>query len=116
MRAFREIRHYQEQDGLLLNRLPFARVVREVIHDVTGGVSLRIQSTALAALQEATEAFLVGWFQCLQSSAVHGRRVTIMMRDSGHVANLARQMIGSIVPLANLPSNPASRRPIDYTN
>lgn len=84
-----------------MNKLPFARVVREIMHDIK--IDLRIQGTALACLQEAAESYLVAWFECLGSSAVHGRRVTIMKRDAEHVGHMARTMIGHIVSLANVP-------------
>ncbi|KAK4055933.1 hypothetical protein OIO90_002926 [Microbotryomycetes sp. JL221] len=65
--ALREIRKYQKSTDLLLQRLPFARVVREIAQDYVGldgeGVGLRWQSSALLALQEATEAYLVHLFE-----------------------------------------------------
>lgn len=61
--ALREIRKYQKSTELLIAKLPFARVVREVANDFItsaygggpGSVGLRWQSTAILALQEATE-------------------------------------------------------------
>ncbi|KIJ20246.1 hypothetical protein PAXINDRAFT_33290, partial [Paxillus involutus ATCC 200175] len=64
--ALREIRKYQRSTDLLLRRLPFSRVVREIALDMLtdtnidrGDTGLRWQSSAILALQEATEAFLV---------------------------------------------------------
>ena len=68
--ALREIRKYQKSTDLLLRKLPFARLVREIANDfVTSyehgeyGSGLRWQSSAILALQEATEAFLVHLFE-----------------------------------------------------
>ncbi|GAA6023210.1 hypothetical protein JCM10207_004480 [Rhodosporidiobolus poonsookiae] len=84
--ALREIRHYQKTTDLLLRRLPFARLVREIatefFEDEDGqGVGLRWQSSALLALQEATEAYLVHLFEDSNLCALHAKRVTIMQRD-----------------------------------
>ncbi|GAA5962006.1 hypothetical protein JCM3765_007195 [Sporobolomyces pararoseus] len=84
--ALREIRHYQKSTDLLLRRLPFARLVREIatdfFDDETGDqVGLRWQSSALLALQEATEAYLVHLFEDSNLCALHAKRVTIMQRD-----------------------------------
>ena len=42
---------------------------------------MRFQSTALAALQEAAENFLVGLFEDVNLLAVHAKRVTVMPCD-----------------------------------
>lgn len=68
--ALREIRKYQRSTDLLLRKLPFARLVREIANDLMTsydgaeyGSGLRWQSSAILALQEATEAFLVHLFE-----------------------------------------------------
>ncbi|ETE64369.1 histone H3-like centromeric protein A, partial [Ophiophagus hannah] len=58
-RALQEIRKYQKSTDLLIAKLPFARVVREICLEYTRGVDMMWQSMALLALQEAAEAFLV---------------------------------------------------------
>lgn len=68
VKAIREIRHFQKTTDLLIRRLPFARLVREVANDFIktefdDGVGLRWQSQAILALQEAAEAFLVHLFE-----------------------------------------------------
>ena len=78
--ALREIRKYQKSTELLIRKLPFQRLVREV----TSGfhmVELRFQSAALMALQEAAEAYLVGIFEHANLCAIHAKRVTIMPKD-----------------------------------
>ena len=80
--ALREIRKYQKSTELLIRKLPFQRLVREVMWNLDrGGVQFRIQSTALLAMQEAAEAYLVNMFADVQVCAFHGRRVTIMPKD-----------------------------------
>ncbi|OAX44563.1 histone-fold-containing protein [Rhizopogon vinicolor AM-OR11-026] len=95
--ALREIRKYQRSTDLLLRRLPFSRVVREIALDMmtdtnyTGEeTGLRWQSSAILALQEATEAFLVHLFEDANLCAIHAKRVTIMQRD----IQLARRIRG----------------------
>lgn len=55
--ALREIRRYQKSTELLIRKLPFQRLVREIAQDFK--TDLRFQSTAILALQEAAEAYLV---------------------------------------------------------
>ena len=91
--ALREIRKYQRSTELLLPRLPFQRVVREIAQRVapTGlEGELRFQAAALAALQEASEAYLVGLFEDTNLCAIHARRVTILPQD----LQLARRIRG----------------------
>lgn len=63
----REIKKYQDTTDLLLGKLPFARLVRQIASELTTNspenVPLRWQSSALLALQEASEAFLVHLFE-----------------------------------------------------
>ncbi|XP_061255358.1 uncharacterized protein LOC133237031 [Bos javanicus] len=59
--ALREIRRYQKSTELLIRKLPFQRLVREIAQDFK--TDLRFQSSAVMALQEACEAYLVGLFE-----------------------------------------------------
>jgi histone H3 len=86
--ALREIRKYQKSTDLLIRKLPFQRLVREIAHDVKA--ELRFQSSAVLALQEASEAYLVGLFEDTNLCAIHARRVTIMTKD----IQLARRIRG----------------------
>ena len=47
----------------------------------TPSVQVHFQSTAIAALQEAAENFIIGLFEDMNLLAVHARRVTVMPRD-----------------------------------
>jgi histone H3 len=77
--ALREIRRYQKNTELLIRKAPFQRLVREIAQEF--GDDTRFQSTAILALQEASEAFLVGLFEDTNMCAIHAKRVTIMPKD-----------------------------------
>ena len=79
-KALVEIRKYQKSTELLTKKLPFQRLVREIAEAATPG--MRFQSTAILALQEASEAYLVGLFEDTNLCAVHAKRVTIMADQS----------------------------------
>merc|ERR1711865_1192258 len=70
---------YQKSTDLLLRKLPFQRLVREIAQDYK--TDLRFQSLAVLALQEAGEAYLVGIFEDTNLCAIHAKRVTIMPKD-----------------------------------
>jgi len=74
--ALREIRKYQKSTELLIRKLPFQRLVREIAQDFK--TDLRFQSSAVAALQEAAEAYLIGLFEDTNLCAIHVKRVTIV--------------------------------------
>ena len=79
--ALREIRKYQKSTELLIRKLPFQRLVREVVQNLPFGKQYRFQSPALLALQEASEDFLVHMFGQVNDIAIHGKRVTIKRTD-----------------------------------
>lgn len=86
--ALREIRRYQKSTELLIRKLPFQRLVREIAQDFK--TDLRFQGSAVMALQEASEAYLVGLFEDTNLCAIHAKRVTIMPKD----IQLARRIRG----------------------
>ncbi|CAK4033116.1 histone H3-like centromeric hH3v [Lecanosticta acicola] len=92
-KALKEIRTYQKSTDLLMAKLPFSRLVREIsmnMAPVSSGVT-RWQSQAIQALQEAAEAFLVHLFEDSNLCAIHAKRVTIMQKD----IQLARRIRGA---------------------
>lgn len=92
-RALMEIRKFQKSTDLLIRKLPFSRLVREVALTLyPAGQVLYWQSMAIMALQEAAEAFLVSLFEDTLLCALHAKRVTIMPRDM----YLARRIRGVI--------------------
>ena len=86
--ALREIRKYQKSTELLLRKLPFQRLIREISREYKA--DLRFQSSAVLAMQEAAESYLVGLFEDTNLCAIHAKRVTIMPKDM----QLARRIRG----------------------
>lgn len=87
--ALRQIRKMQRSTELLIPRLPFQRLVREISQNVSTGGCIRFQSSAILALQEASEAYIVGLFEDVNLCAIHAKRVTIMPKDI-HLAKRIR--------------------------
>lgn len=77
--ALREIRRYQKSTDLLIRKLPFQRLVREIVAETHP--AFRMQSAALLALQESAEAYMVGMFEDANLAAIHAGRVTVMSKD-----------------------------------
>ena len=77
--ALREIRRYQKSSELLIRRMPFQRLVREIAQ--THNQYVRFQSGTILALQESVEAYLVGLLEDSNLCAIHAKRVTIMPKD-----------------------------------
>jgi len=88
VRALMEIRQFQKTTNLLIRRAPFQRLVRELAQNIFADI--RFQATAIEALQEASEAYLVGLFEDTNLCAIHAKRVTIMPKDM----QLARRIRG----------------------
>ena len=86
--ALREIRRYQKSTDLLVRRLPFMRLVRDISKDFK--TDLRFQGTAMSAFQEASESYLVTVFEDANLCALHSKRVTITVKD----IKLARRLRG----------------------
>ena len=89
--ALREIRRYQKSTDLLLKKLPFSKLCRELAQDAedkpfTG----KFQGSSMLALQEATEAYLVALWEDTNLCALHAKRVTVMPKDM----QLARRIRG----------------------
>ena len=87
--ALRVICRYQQSTESLIRRTPFNKLIKEISQEYricpegsgTPSVQVHFQSAALAALQEATENFLIGLFEDVKLLAVHAKRVTVMPRD-----------------------------------
>ena len=88
--ALREIRRYQKSTECLIERSPFKKLIREISQEYcicpqgpeTPSLQVRFQSTAIAALQEAAENFIVGLFEDINLLAICAKRVTVMPRDT----------------------------------
>ncbi|GAA54847.1 histone H3.2 [Clonorchis sinensis] len=86
--ALREIRRYEKSTELLIRKLSFQSLVREIAQDFK--TDLRFQSSAVSGLQEASEAYLVGLFEDTILCVIHAKRVTIIPKD----IQLARRIRG----------------------
>ncbi len=86
--AIREIKRYQRTTDLILPRASFQRFLREVALGING--QIRFQATAIMAIQEAVESYLVGLFEDAQLCAIHAKRITLMKKDM----DLARRIRG----------------------
>jgi len=92
-KALKEIRRYQTSTELLIKRLPFSRLVKEVAENVSyQGKVYRWQENAIFALQEAAEAHLTSLFEDANLCAIHAKRVTMMVKDM----QLARRIRGQL--------------------
>ena len=89
--ALRDICHFQKSTALLIRKLPFQRLVREIAQDFK--TDLQFQSAAILCLQEAAEAYLIGLFEDTDLCGIHAKRVTIMPKD----IQLARRIRGEHV-------------------
>ena len=96
-KALMDIKKYQKSTDLLIRKLPFQRLVREIFDDlsVLGGNEdrYRITRQALNGLQEASEAYMVGLFEDSNLCAIHAKRVTLQARDM----QLARRIRGETI-------------------
>ena len=89
MVALREIRRYQKSTECLIKRSPFQKLIWEISQEChicpqdprTPSMQVRFQSTAIVALQEAAENFIVGLFEDVNLLAIYTKRVTVMPRD-----------------------------------
>jgi len=88
--ALREIRKFQKSTDLLLRKLPFQRLVREIANDLYPSRDLKFQAHALGCIQEAAEAYMVRVLEDSNLCALHTKRVTIMPMDLA----LARRIRG----------------------
>lgn len=89
--ALREIRKFQKGTELLIRKAPFQRLVRELATSQKEG--LRFQSSAVLAIQEAAESYMISLLADTNLCAIHAQRVTIMPRD----IKLARRLRGERV-------------------
>ncbi|KAH3826864.1 uncharacterized protein LOC127881923 [Dreissena polymorpha] len=89
-KAVAEIRKFQQSTKLLMNRLPFQRLVKQITADLFKEKQFRIQSAALEALQESAEHYLISLLEDTNLCALHARRVTITTKDM----QLARRIRG----------------------
>ena len=91
--ALREIRRYQKSTTLLIRKLPFQRLVREIASGIKA--DLRFQSSAIAALQEYCEDVMVKLFEDTLLCAIHAKRITIQAKDMRLARRISERNIAS---------------------
>ncbi|XP_011883447.1 PREDICTED: histone H3.3 type c-like isoform X2 [Vollenhovia emeryi] len=79
--VLQEIKHLRRTTHFLIPKLPFARLVRQIILEIFPRLDCRIQASALEALQESTEMYIVQFFEDSVLLALHAKRVTLMRND-----------------------------------
>ena len=82
--ALREIRRYQKSTELLIRKLPFQRLVREIAQDFK--TDLRFQSAAIGALQVS----YIFWFAQADKSVAEKHSVLIKSTTSAKNSNLEK--------------------------
>ena len=90
--ALREIRKLQKGTQLLIQRAPFYRLVRDGVMKLKGDVSIR--ASALNALQEAAESYMVSLFEGAVMLQLHRNKQTLNVRD----VNFTRRLRGELSP------------------
>ncbi|KAI5189561.1 histone H3 [Nematocida sp. AWRm77] len=89
--ALREIRKYQKTTELLIRKLPFQRMVRDIASDKKK--DLRFQSSSILAIQESFENYLTSLFEDGNQCAIHAKRVTLMDKDLKLVSRIKTVVI-----------------------
>jgi histone H3 len=85
--ALSEIRHYQQAGGLLMCKLPFQCLCREVMDELIKSekgrrnAPIQFQSSAIMALQESKDVHLAGLFEDVNLLVIHFKMVKIQSRD-----------------------------------
>lgn len=77
--ALREVRRFQKSTELLIQRAPFRRLVREIMSSLKDG--MRVRSSALEAIQDASENYIVGVLNDANLCTIHAKRVTLFPKD-----------------------------------
>jgi len=93
-RVVADIKKLQSSTELLIRKMSFQRIIREMTQNIAkedgNERKIRFKRDALTALQEATEAYLIGLLEDTNLCALHAKRVTIMPKD----IQLARRLRG----------------------
>ncbi|KAH8786880.1 histone H3.2-like protein [Hyaloscypha finlandica] len=92
-KALQETRRYRGTFDMSIPKAPFQQLVREIMSEL-GGRGMRIQSSALLALQESAEALLVAEFDLMNPAAIHAKRVTTQVKDMKLVQRMRLGMMG----------------------
>jgi histone H3/H4 len=89
-KPFQRIKNKKNLEELSIRKMPFQRLVRDIVFDYSPQEPFRFTPQALLALHVASEDYLVGLFEDSYLCALHAKRVTLMRKDM----NLARRIRG----------------------
>ena len=70
---------YQKSNKRLTARVPFVRVLRKHLNTLDS--DMRIQKSSVEAMREATEEYLTEVLADSNLCAIHGFRMTVMLKD-----------------------------------
>ena len=79
MRSLWEIRFYQKSTTMLLRRMPFLCLIRELAQDFKTDLQFTVE--AAYAIQSTSEDYLVRLFEDTNLCTIHTKRMTIMPKD-----------------------------------
>lgn len=110
--ALREIRKYQKGTDLLIRKLPFQRLCREIARKFKEDV--RFTPQAMFALQTAAEEHMIRVIEKSYNATIHCKRVTLMPKDIQLFkkmtdCNLQHVELEEIVSAAGLPDKPKKK-------
>lgn len=93
MRALQQIRKLQKGTEFLIRRLPFQRLIREIAqnYSIPGAANegVRWQASAINALQEASEAYLIAIFSTSYLLTLFAKRNTLGPKEFGLALKIA---------------------------
>ncbi|KAL2023339.1 hypothetical protein VTK56DRAFT_3077 [Thermocarpiscus australiensis] len=84
----KEIRRYQKSSELILDKLSFARLVRDIAREINPSAELRVEAAAIGALQEATEIYMVEHFKRVWEACVDDKRDGVRKSDMVGIRSL----------------------------
>ncbi|KAL4506440.1 hypothetical protein ABPG72_000011 [Tetrahymena utriculariae] len=98
--ALKQLRQYNQTPSLLIRKLPFQRLIREISTRMTEEDYLRWTSFALVLLQTVVEDYMVSFFEDANACALHAKRVTLMSKDLALAARIRGQknVTGIFIP------------------
>jgi histone H3/H4 len=89
-KPLQRIKNKKNLEELSIRKMPFQRLIRDIVLHYSPDVPFRFTPQALLALHIASEDYLVGLFEDSYLCALHAKRVTLMRKDM----NLARRIRG----------------------
>jgi histone H3 len=94
--ALAQIRASQQIPDLLINKLAFQRLLREIFQEIDP--EMRIQSSAVQALQEATEAFMISFMEDANLVAIQDKMVTVLPEHMRRAMKIRATAAGRTIP------------------